>query len=84
MRCHHSPEENQREKKNQSWIPTTHVFQPHFEEAEVLLVALVVPEGPHTLLVQHHQPRALAAGRERLLNPLDAAERGRIREESNI
>ena len=71
MRCLHFPEENQR-KKNQSWIPT-HVFQPHFEEAEVVLVALVVPEGPHTLLVQHHQPRALAAGRERLLNPLDAA-----------
>lgn len=73
--------EKDRGKKNQAGIPTTHVFQPHFEEAEVVLVALVMPEGPHALLVQHDQPRALATGRERLLNPLDAAACGRNRDE---
>lgn len=51
----------------------THIFQPHFKITKIVLIALLMPKGSHTLFKDDHQSWAVSTRRKSILNPLDTA-----------
>lgn len=49
-----------------------YIFQPNFEEANIVLVARVMPKSTHTLLIDQNKAGGISTGRECLLHPLYA------------
>lgn len=51
----------------------THILQPHFKITKIVLIALLMPKGSHTLFKDDHQSGAVSTRRKSILNPLDTS-----------